>query len=113
MGPNWIKMSDAEINALKLWTVEFSPLAIGALKTMSRRHAGLLFGFIARHLQAAPNPRAIGKPLRCRSHYLWRYRIGDYRLICQLDQKRMAVIIITIQSSFCNLIEMDDEMDME
>jgi mRNA interferase RelE/StbE len=42
------------------------------------------------------DPRQIGKPLKGELASLWRYRVGDYRLICELRDEALVVLVIRI-----------------
>ncbi|SMM99777.1 RelE/StbE replicon stabilization toxin [uncultured Candidatus Thioglobus sp.] len=45
---------------------------------------------------ALDDPRTVGKPLKSRFKGLWRYRIGDYRAICEIQDKKLIVLIVKI-----------------
>jgi mRNA interferase RelE/StbE len=42
------------------------------------------------------NPRQWGKPLRGEKLGLWRYRVGDYRLICHLEDEKVTVLVLEV-----------------
>lgn len=42
------------------------------------------------------NPRHTGKALHGNKAELWRYRVGDYRLLCSIDDKSHSVIILEV-----------------
>ena len=44
----------------------------------------------------AENPRLHGKSLTGGLRGLWRYRVGDYRIICELKDKELTVLVIDI-----------------
>ncbi len=44
----------------------------------------------------SPNPRRFGKSLKSRFSGLWRYRIGDYRAICRIEDEKLVVLVIRI-----------------
>jgi mRNA interferase RelE/StbE len=47
-------------------------------------------------LQPAENPRQLGKPLQGDKGGLWRYRVGDYRLICEIQDERITVLVLRV-----------------
>lgn len=108
--PNMI-LSQQLIEEKDLWVVEFAPLAVDALQVLSRQDAGLLIGYLDRQLHGMPNPRSIGKKLFCEYGYLWRYRVGNYRLVAQLDHKRRAIVVLLIEKRFCDLMAAVEEAD--
>lgn len=42
------------------------------------------------------DPRSFGKPPRHSKFGLWRYRLRDYRIICQLQQSKLVVLVVAI-----------------
>ena len=45
---------------------------------------------------AAEDPRKLGNALTGDKGGLWRYRIGDYRAICKLDDERLVVLVLEL-----------------
>lgn len=41
-------------------------------------------------------PRSFGKPLTANKKGLWRYRVGDYRIICDIRDKQVLILVIDI-----------------
>jgi mRNA interferase RelE/StbE len=52
--------------------------------------------FLRDRLSSAENPSEWGKPLRGEKKGLWRYRVGDYRLICDIQDERITVLILEV-----------------
>ncbi len=48
------------------------------------------------NLKDCENPRAFGKPLTGNKSGQWRYRIGDYRLICEIHDDKLYVLAVEI-----------------
>lgn len=42
------------------------------------------------------NPRTYGKALTGNLHEFWRYRIGDYRVICKIDDDRIIITVVIV-----------------
>jgi len=42
------------------------------------------------------NPRAFGKPLQYTLYGLWRYRVGDYRIIVSIQDNKLLILVIDI-----------------
>jgi mRNA interferase RelE/StbE len=49
-----------------------------------------------RRIATAATPSAFGKPLRPDKFGFWRYRVADYRIICELDVERSVVVVQAI-----------------
>ena len=77
------------------WKIEFDdrvekPLA--ALSTVNRRR-------VITYLEdrvVAGDPRALGQALQGRFSGLWRYKVGDYRIICRLQHDRLVVLVVDV-----------------
>jgi mRNA interferase RelE/StbE len=78
------------------WTVELLEDAFKTLKQMDATTRNRIRRFIREQLQGTDNPRERGKALTGRYAGKWRYRVGDYRLICQLQDARLVVLVVEI-----------------
>jgi mRNA interferase RelE/StbE len=47
-------------------------------------------------LETLENPRSRGKALVGNLSSLWRYRVGDYRLICEIQDNNLIILVLTI-----------------
>lgn len=63
---------------------------------MDRLSRDRIRNFLRQELTALDNPRAKGKPLAGKLHGLWRYRVGNYRLICEIQNEKLVVLVIKI-----------------
>ena len=76
------------------WTLRISDTAKRQLKKLDRSTAQALLRYLNRLLLEAENPRQRGKDLTANLAGLWRYRVGDYRLICDLqDSERVGLVL--------------------
>ena len=80
----------------KGWPVRFSDQALKSLKKMDRSTAAIILGFIEKRLNGCTNPRTMGKPLKANHSGKWRYRVGDYRLLCLLEDELITITLIAI-----------------
>lgn len=78
------------------WTVEISELAQKQLKALDRQVQLRLLNYLSDRIQGCKNPRHFGEPLRSNLAGLWRYRVGDYRLICKIEDERVTVLVLNI-----------------
>jgi mRNA interferase RelE/StbE len=49
-----------------------------------------------KRIAKAEDPRSFGKPLRHSKFGLWRHRLRDYRIICQLQAARLVVLVVAV-----------------
>ncbi len=78
------------------WTVEFDPKAISELEKLDKQAQIRIIKFIRKRIEKSDDCKNIGLPLKGNLSGLWKYRIGDYRLICRIEQKKCHVLIISI-----------------
>lgn len=77
--------------------IEFDPGALDDLKQLDRPVQQRLLGFLRTRVAALPNPRSIGEPLSgARLGSYWKYRIGDWRIICDIQDERIVVRVLRI-----------------
>lgn len=79
------------------WKVEFSLEANRELDKLDAQHAKRILKFFRERVTKREDPRSIGKPLQgSRLGEFWRYRVGDYRLICKIEDDRLLVLVLRI-----------------
>jgi mRNA interferase RelE/StbE len=78
------------------WTVEISETAARQLAKLDRPSRDRIRRFLRERLAIDEDPRRMGKALQGRHAGLWRYRVGDYRLICQLQDSKRIVLLLTV-----------------
>jgi len=78
------------------WTIEYDESALKDLKKLDRQVQREILDFMEKRIGQAEDPRSFGKPLRHSKFGLWRYRLGDYRIICQLQQAKLIVLVVAI-----------------
>ena len=76
--------------------VELEDAAIKALKKMDGSMRRLIMSYIRKRLVGCENPRAFGKGLSGNRSGEWRYRVGNYRLLAQIDDHKVTIYIVKI-----------------
>ncbi|HFI0139017.1 TPA: type II toxin-antitoxin system RelE/ParE family toxin [Streptococcus suis] len=61
---------------------------------MDKQVQRLLFAWIDKHLDGTENPRRHGKGLTGNRANEWRYRIGNYRLICDIQEDKLVILAL-------------------
>ncbi len=77
------------------WKIKIDTTAIKYLNKIDKNIQEKLITGID-NLSSIDNPRKIGKALQGKYVGFWRYRIGDYRLICEIQDKIITILIIKI-----------------
>jgi mRNA interferase RelE/StbE len=78
------------------WTIELTDAAERSLHKIDRQNARRIRDFIELRIRPSADPRAIGKATSGPLAGYWRYRVGDYRIICDIQDKRVRILVITI-----------------
>ena len=78
------------------WTIEYSDTARSQLRKMDRQAARRLLDYMDERIAPASDPRSYGKPLAGPLGGLWRYRVGDWRVICDIEDSVLRVLVLRI-----------------
>ncbi len=78
------------------WTIEYDPRALKDLKKLDRTMQRKILDYMDTRVATAEDPRHFGKPLRASKFGLRRYRVRDYRIICELQEKRLVVLVVAV-----------------
>lgn len=89
-------MSSSKGTSKKNWRIEIARTAEKQITKLSRSAQKIIQRFLRERLTPAENPRQWGKPLHGEKRSLWRYRVGDYRLICDIQDERLVVLLLEV-----------------
>lgn len=79
------------------WNVEFDAGVKKDLEKLDRQVAGRIVKFLATRVARLDNPRSIGQALKgSELSEFWKYRVGDYRIICDIQDKRLVVLVLRV-----------------
>ncbi|HIV29609.1 MAG TPA: type II toxin-antitoxin system RelE/ParE family toxin [Candidatus Pullichristensenella excrementipullorum] len=78
------------------YTVRYAKAALKSLQKLDRPIAAMLYAWVGKNLVGCTDPRAHGKALTANRSGLWRYRVGDYRLIAQIDDSAVTILMLEI-----------------
>ncbi len=79
------------------WNVELSEGADRELSKLDVQHRRRILKFLAERVARLDDPRSIGEALHgSRLGEFWRYRVGDYRLICKIEDDRLIVLVLRV-----------------
>ena len=56
-----------------------------------------ILDYLETRIATDEDPRRFGKPLRHEHRGLWRYRVRDYRIICDIREQACAVLVLTVK----------------
>ncbi len=78
------------------YKVVYTKKAIKSLKKIDRAQQRLIVSWIEKNLINTENPKALGKNLKGNLKEYWRYRVGNYRILADIDNDEIKVIIFNI-----------------
>lgn len=78
------------------WRVEISRTAEKQIKKLDRQIQAQLIHYLRGRIEEATDPRQVGKALRGEKKGLWRYRVGDYRIICDIRDAEETVVVLAL-----------------
>ena len=78
------------------YTVVFSKDALKDLKKLDKHTAALILGWVRKNLEGCENPRLHGKGLTANLSGKWRYRVGDYRLLAEIQEDKVVILMLRI-----------------
>ncbi len=81
---------------MRKYEVELSERFTREFRKLDKYTQKILRAWINKNLVDCENPRQHGKGLTANRSGQWRYRIGDYRLICQIEDDKMIILALTI-----------------
>jgi mRNA interferase RelE/StbE len=78
------------------WALEFHPDAVKELKKLDRRAAARILKTLETRIAVLDNPRTLGAPLNGEHDGYWRWRIGDFRVIAQIEGARITILVVRV-----------------
>ena len=74
----------------------FTDRAKKQLKKLDKHTAALIIGWLEKNIENCDNPRIHGKGLVENKSGQWKYRIGDYRVICEIQDEEIIVLVLEV-----------------
>lgn len=78
------------------YKVEYSKVAEKQIKKLDNYTKVMLLNWITKNLVDCENPRSYGKALKGNLKNQWRYRVGNYRIICDIEDERLVILVINV-----------------
>lgn len=78
------------------WRLRIAPAAVKQLAKLDRPTAKLITAWLRKNVDGCDDPRAHGKPLVGTLAGSWRYRIGDYRILCEIRDSELIVLALEV-----------------
>ena len=78
------------------WVCRFSESARRELLKLDRQAQKDIVAYLEKRIASKEDPRRLGKPLKAELAGLWRYRVRNYRLVCQIKDEVMLVLVVSV-----------------
>jgi mRNA interferase RelE/StbE len=78
------------------WTIEYAATAKKQLRKLDKLTARRIVDFMDVRVAPSDDPREFGKALKGQLGSLWRYRVGDYRVLCDIQDGVLTVLVLQI-----------------
>lgn len=78
------------------WTIKFDARAKKELKKLGSVAAKDILNYLAERIAPCDDPRAFGAALRFDLAGLWKYRVGNYRVVCNIEEESITVLVVHV-----------------
>lgn len=78
------------------WVYRFDERALRELRKLGQETRRAIVACLDERVAGADEPRRLGKALKADLAGLWRYRFGDYRILCQIKDAELLVLVVAI-----------------
>ncbi len=79
-----------------IWNVEWDDHARKELRKLDKKLQKDILRYLRERIATRDDPRRFGKPLLYNKHGLWRYRLQNVRIICQINDKELLVLVVAV-----------------
>jgi mRNA interferase RelE/StbE len=81
---------------MKTYKLEYSDKARRELKKLDNSVARVIYAWMKKNIDGCENPRVHGKGPSSNRSGQWRYRIGNHRVICKIEDNRVLVLVLIV-----------------
>ena len=79
-----------------MWRIEWDDAARKELRLLGHTEQQRIIRYLRERITTTEDPRRFGKALTGDKAGLWRYRIGDHRIVCRIEEDRFIVLILAV-----------------
>ena len=80
------------------WTIDYTHTAVTELRKFDRNTARRIMDYMEERVAVLEDPRSIGHTLTGPLGGLWRYRVGSCRVICDIQDNALRVLVVRVGS---------------
>ena len=78
------------------WTIEFDEQAERDLAKLDKPVQKRIVRYLQERIAPAEDPTAFGHGLSHDLSQIWRFRVGDFRILCRIEESRLTVLVVSV-----------------
>ncbi|MEI7927887.1 MAG: type II toxin-antitoxin system RelE/ParE family toxin [Verrucomicrobiales bacterium] len=78
------------------WVYRFDARALKELRKLGKQAQSEIINYLDERVARDGDPRRFGKGLRAGLAGLWQYRVGDYRILCQIRDGELLILVVAV-----------------
>jgi mRNA interferase RelE/StbE len=78
------------------YSVEYTSGAIKSMKKLDKSVLIMIKAWIEKNLVGTDDPRRPGKGMTANRSGQWRYRVGDYRILADIQEDKLVILVINV-----------------
>lgn len=78
------------------WKIKYLESVQKSIRKIDKQDQKRIKKYMESQIAKTENPREFGKPLKGSHSNLWRYRVGQYRIICTIDDGAVTILVVRI-----------------
>jgi len=79
------------------WSIEYDRLVRKQVEKLDPQIQQRIHSFLYQRLAKLDNPRQLGEAMHGSEFgKFWRYKVGDYRIICDIQDQRVVVLVVEV-----------------
>ena len=79
-----------------VWTIKYAEIAAKQMKKLDKKISQQIHDDLTERVAKQKDPTVFGKLLLHEKSGLWRYRVNDYRIICEIHDNEVVVLVLRI-----------------
>ena len=81
---------------MKRYALVYSKEALKDLKKLDNSVSRVIYAWLKKNIDGCSDPRIHGKGITANRSGQWRYRAGNYRIVCKIEDDKVIVLVLTI-----------------
>ena len=78
------------------WVYRFDERALKELRKLGKQAQREIIAYLDERIAGSSDPRRFGKGLKADLAGLWRYRVGDYRILCRIEDCELLILVVAV-----------------